>query len=353
MGAALLLGCGNATPSSTPATLGSVEATPDELALGAAPNPAHFPTADDGAGSESVTTTSSRSTIEAVDDTAAQQEPIGPPLSPGSTAEQVLEVVSDIHGPTLDVSGQMNRLLEFPSIPTAVDSTIVEVRADVGEAATGDRFVVTSEVVVEAAGSMEAHVDFYRRALEDLGWVETATTRAGIGPSEQLRLAFEIPDSAYDQDDFEVIIDRIPGDDPPDGARSRVLMRYVELVAIDDDGSPRSRLEGWFGDLPLPADYQVTGAAIQTSDLSRRSLHFSLALRYEGAAPAEIAADLRAALPAGGYEELERPSMGRDLDTWVYLQHPLFDDARVSPHRLGNGGDPVATSVNLNARLEF
>lgn len=353
VGALLLGGCGNAAASSTPATLGSVEATPDELALGAAPGPALSPGPDRVSEATATTGLDEATSVVAVDEAAAGREPIGPPLSPGSTAEQVLEVVSDLHGPTLDVAGQMNRLLDFPGVPTAVDTTIIEVRADVGETSARDRFVVTSEVVVVAPGSPEAHLEFYRSELEALGWTETAATTAGLGTTEQHRVAFEIPDTAYDHDDVELVIGLAGPDPRADGQRARVQLRHVEVVDIDGDGSPRSRLEGWVGDLPLPAGYEVTGAAIQTSDLTRRSLHFSLALRYEGTAPDVIATELRGALPAGGYEEIERPSMGQDLDTWVYLQHPLFDEARISPHRFGPALDPVVTSVNVNARLEF
>ena len=356
VGASCLSACGSATASSTPATLGSVEATPDELALGAPPS-APAPPGPDGAepdaGATATIGPSEPTPVVAVDEAAAAREPIGPPLSPGSTAEQVLEVVSDLHGPTLDVARQMNRLLDFPGIPTAVDSRIIEVRADVGETSARDRFVVTSEVVVVAPGSPDAHLGFYRRELAALGWSETASTTAGLGPTEQHRLGFDIPDTVYAHDDVELVIG--PADPAGDGGspQTRVQIRHVEVVEIDGDGSPRSRLEGWIGDLPLPTGYEVTGAAIQTSDLTRRSMHFSLALRYEGTAPAAIATELRGALPAGGYEEVTRPSMGQDLDTWVYLDHPLFDEARISPHRFGPAADAIVTSVNVNARLEF
>jgi len=347
-----LAACGSAVAGAPPATIGSVEATPEELgrgsesAVGAVgdPDDDQIVIADEAARTSTA--------IEAVDEPTASQEPIGPPLSPGSTSEQILEVVSDIHGPTLDVAGQMNRLLDFPSIPTATDTTITELRADVRQSFDGGSFVVTAEVVLRAAGPVDGHADFYQEAFAALGWRATAVASDGLGTSDRQRLGFEIPDSAYAQDDVELILSPA-GDGSGDGATTRTQLRYVALVAIDDDGSPRNRLDSWAGEMPLPAGSVVTGAAVQTSDLARRSLHYSLALRYDGTDPQTIADRLRGALPAGDYSEQERPSMGQVLDTWVYLQHPLFDEARVSPHMFGRETDPVVTVVNVNARLEF
>ena len=357
----LAAACGSGVASSTPPTLGSVEATPEELALGANPG-GDTPLGPDGTdadGTTSQTTATEAAPVVAVDPAVASREPIGPPLSPGSTADQMLEVVADIHGPTLDVAGQMNRLVDFPAIPTAVDTTITEIRADVGESYGGDRFVVTAEVVLVAAGPIGEHLEFYQTEFAELGWVATASTDAGLGPAELRHLSFEIPDSPYDQDD--VTLSLSPAlDDGRGGAsgggtgpRTRVQLRYVAMIEIDGDGSPRTRLDSWADDLPLPAGYEVTGAAIQTSDLARRSLHYSLALRYDGIDPASIADRLRDRLPSGDYTELQRPSMGQELDNWVYLEHPLFAEARVSPHQFGSDTDPVVTSVNVNARVEF
>jgi len=347
VGSLSLAACGSGLATSTPPTLGSVEATPEELALGAAASP-NTSLAPDGA-TVSTEASPTVTTVVAVDEAAAAQEPIGPPLSPGSTAEQLLEVVADVHGPTLDVAGQMNRLVDFPAVPTALDTTIVEVRADVGTSRAGDRFVVTSEVVLTAAGPVDAHIDFYRTELAALGWTTTTATDAGLGPATTHRLSFEIPGSTFDQDDIELVVN-------PEGdgdASTRVHIRYVEVVEIDGDGSPRNRLDNWAGDLPLPPGYEVSGAAVQTSDLARRSLHYSLTVRYDGIAPTAVAGQLRGGLPGGGYTELQRPSMGRVLDTWVYLEHPLFDEARVSQHQVGSDTDPVVTSVNVDARVEF
>ncbi|MGI9615756.1 MAG: hypothetical protein ACR2QO_22780, partial [Acidimicrobiales bacterium] len=194
----LLAACGSASASSPPATLGSVEATPDELALGAAPSSDTSVAPDGAVSGEDAAAASAQAVtaitaVTAVEEATADQEPIGPPLSPGSTAEQVLEVVNDLHGPTLDVSGQMNRLLDFPPIPTALDTTITEIRADVGESADGSRFVVTSEVVLVAPGPVDAHLDLYRATFSELGWAESTTRNAGLGTHDTAQLGFEIP----------------------------------------------------------------------------------------------------------------------------------------------------------------
>ncbi|MGI9613566.1 MAG: hypothetical protein ACR2QO_11685 [Acidimicrobiales bacterium] len=351
----VLAACGSASASSPPPTLGSVEATPDELALGTAPSSATSVAPDGAVSAEDAAAASAQvvNTVIAVEDAAADQEPIGPPLSPGSTAEQVLEVVDDLHGPTLDVSGQMNRLLDFPPVPTALDTTITEIRADVGESADGTRFVVTSEVVLVAPGPVDSHVDLYRATFSELGWAESTTRSAGLGTRDTTQVGFKIPESVYENDDFEIVARPADDSSGTNGSKTRIQLRYIEVIEIDGDGSPRSRLEGWVGELPLPAGYNVTGASIQTSDLVRRSLHFSLALRYDGIAPQAIADELRGSLPAGEYAEDERPSMGRELDTWVYLNHSLFNEARVSPHRFGSDTDPVVTNVNVSARVEF
>ncbi|MDH3681865.1 MAG: hypothetical protein OEV40_18155 [Acidimicrobiia bacterium] len=344
--AVLLAGCGpgSTTDSATPATLGSAAATPDELALG-------------------VAVTAPATEAELIDtgielDELAAERPVGPPLPPLSTAEQVLDVIGAVHGPTSDVSGQMNRLVGFPDVATPPGAEVREIRADIREAATGDRLVVTSEVLLGADGTVDELISFYDDEFAGLGWSVSARSGLGVGPSRVEQLTYLIPDSEYDQHDIElaVIADAGPEGtigEGPTAERSMVRLRFVEVTAIEGNRSSRERFEGWVGDLPLPAGGTITGAAIQTSAVGRHSLHFSLALRYEGVTPADIASSLRAALPTDDYSIDPQPSMGQTLDAWVYLDHPFFAEARVSPHPYGPTDDPQGTVVNVDARVEF
>lgn len=366
--------CGGAVSArdTTTGTLGSMEATPEELALGAVvvPGAGATATTPDGpdvtagpvgstidptsAGDDSDAATDGVADDGGLADTAdiiSADEPIGPPLPPLSTAEQVRDVIDEMHGPTSDVSAQMNRLTDFPDLPTPAGATIVEVRADVREMIGGNRLIVTSEVMLSAPGTVDELTEVYTAAFEELGWERSG--QASLRPGRRVEQAgYQIPGTAYEPDDVELTIGTLAGsstDDP----HAEVRVRYVELV--DDAGveSPRSRFEGWIGSLPLPAGGTVTGAAIQTSDFGRHSLHYSLAVRYDDIDPLDVAAELRSELPAGDYAISPRPSMGDTLDNWVYLNHPFFADARISPHSIGPIDGPIVTVVNVDARVEF
>ena len=332
------VGCtGSDGQTATRPTLGSAEPTPEDLVFALAPN------------SDSQEAVDGDDANPTAQDLAAQ-EPIGPPLPPRSSAEQILEVVSDIHGPTYDMAAQMNRLVRFPEIPTPPGAELVELRADVRERETAASLTISSEIGLHAAGTVEELVEFYENAFSELEYTVASRSSRGSGSARTEHLGYRIPDTTYEQSDVEVSV-TARGEEAPDSVQIRI--RFVEVADVEGDGSPRRRFEGWVGDLPLPEGGEVIGAAIQTSNLTRHSLHFSLAVRYDGQTAISLAEQFRQGLPADGYSIVPKPSMGETLDNWVYLEHPFFADVRVSPHRIGSPEDPLVTTVNIDARVDF
>jgi hypothetical protein len=322
--AAALVGCGN------------------DQAAGARKLP--LPTLGSAELSEVLDTTTSATNAEA----APVVEVVGPSLAGLSSAQDILVAVEQVHGPTSDAAAQMNRFVNFPPLPTPTGAVITELRADARATVDGKAIAVSSEVALEADGSMASLTDLYQRQLGLLGW--RLTDRSNLDPLiGQIRLAFEIPDSPYQLDDLEITL----RDHPSDANRALVRWRYVELAAAGDL-TVRQRFEGWATGVPLPPGGEVTGAGIQTSGEGRHSLYFSLALSYPELDPMQVAAGVRSGLPTTEFSLDPRPPTGDALDNWVFLTSPFFTDAQVSTHGKLKGLLLVApTTVNLAARVDF
>lgn len=293
-------------------------------------------------------------------------EVIGPPLEAGASAENILDIVADLHGPTNNLASQMERLVPYPAVPTPPGADIREVRADVRDRLDGEGVIVTSEVLITAAGTADELIGFFVDAFGELGWESTGRSQVSTGPMPVERLTYAVPGSGYDRDDVVLLVSTeavsARTDDDPAGPRRPVTadggddrsatarLRLVELRSADEGAALFATFGSWYGELPLPEGGDVTGASVQTSDLSRYSLHLSSTIRYDVLQPEELSDALRAGLPAGGFEIAPAPSMGPALDTWVYLDHPFFAEARVSPHALGEPPRVDATLVNVYAR---
>jgi hypothetical protein len=277
--------------------------------------------------------------------------PVGAPLVAGASADDIRGTVESLHGSVDDLSGQMNRLVSFPEVPTPDGAYITEVRADARETLDGSAVVVVAEVTFAADGSPEELIERYVSDLTGRGWTLTSRHgRASIAGSAH-RVTFEIPDSAYQLDDFAVLVTD-PAVTSPATKRSEVLLRYVELQPIGSE-TARQRYQDWAAGIPLPAGGEISGAGIQTSSIGRHSLHYTLAVRYRETTPETIAEALRSDLPGAGYEVLDRPVYDDTLDSWVYLQGPGFDTAWVSTHAVETGPAAGSTVVNVDARTPF
>lgn len=334
--AALALAAGAAcgAPSSaevTGETIGSAEAAADGV------TPVEVPAAAEGSAT--------------IDPPVPPGAPVGSPLPPGSTAEQILDAVIETHGPTADVSAQVNRFIAFPPVSTPSGAELIELRADVRDTLERSGVAIVSEVTLEVDGAVADVIEFYQADFERRSWVLTADSRLAIGDRRVERLSYQIPDTAFPRADVQLSVVAAP-DSGGIGQRSRVHLRYWE-VRPAVERSARQRFEDWAGDLPLPEGGQVTGAGIHTTLVGRNSLHFSLAVRYPGIEPGELADRLRAALPSAGYSIEPKPPLGGQLDDWVYLRHDLFAEARVSTHPVTSDGGDIGTVVNVDARVEF
>jgi hypothetical protein len=272
---------------------------------------------------------------------------VGEPLPARSTAEQIKAAVEQAHGRTNDVAGEMARFVAFPAVPTPERAELVDLRADVRTTSNGVYYSVTSEVTFAADGTVDEILDLYQSSASELGWTPLDQNDQLVDGVLLHQLTFKIPDSAYERADFELQV-------RPEGqstSRSEIWLRYVDLIEITD-GSVYDRFVGWASGLPLPAGGEITGAGIQTSSVGRKSLHYSLAMTYDGQTPEDLAETLRGSLPTPSFEIEPRIKVGDDTDNWVYLASPFFLDARVSTHAIAEA-IPVRTVVNVDGRVEF
>lgn len=291
----------------------------------------------------------STSTVDVAEEDWAPEELIGPPLAPLSSAQQIRDAVEEVHGRTNDVAAQINRFVSFPTLPSPERPELLELRADVRNTLDGQWMIVTSEVSFAADGTPSDVVAFYREVFEGNGWQASRQGEQLQGGLLIHRLAYRIPDTAYDLDDLEVEIGPQPalGESP----RTRVNVRYVSLERAAET-VVQERLSGWAGDIPVPDGGRITGAGIQTSSLGRNSLHYSLVVAYDDKAPTTLADELRALLPVDGFVVDPQLPSGDATDNWVYLSSSFFDDARISTHDASDLAGP-RTSVNIDARVEF
>jgi len=287
-------------------------------------------------------------TISAEDWT--EDEPVDGPLPPDSSAARIKLAVEDAHGRTNDVAEEMSRFVAFPRVPTPDRAELTELRADVRTSSDGAGYTIVSEITFVADGSPTDIVELYQADLTGLGWLVVKESEQVLNGTVAQHLDFEIPDSAYDRHDFEL---QVRDATRPTGLtpRSEIRLRFVELTSADRD-TTRKRFVGWAGDLPLPEGGVVTGAGIQTSSIGRHSLHYSLALTFDGTGPAQLAGQVRSSLPTTDYQLDQRPQSGDATDDWVYLSSPFFADSRVSTHQVPLDAN-APTVVTIDARVEF
>lgn len=274
--------------------------------------------------------------------------PVGPPLPALSSAEQIKVAVEEAHGRTNDVAAEMNRFVAFPAVPTPERAELIELRADVRITADRDHHSITSEIAFTAAGTVEEIIDLYRSRFAELSWTLSTESEQLVDGTLTKQLTFEIPGSSYELDDFEL---RVRLEQSPTEARTEIRLRHVELANISD-GTAYDRFVGWAAGLPLPAGGEITGAGIQTSSVGRNSLHYSLAVAYDGLQPKDLADTLRTALPSPTFGIEPRTKIGDTTDNWVYLRSAFFADARVSTHAITKV-DGTTTLVNVDGRVEF
>ncbi|MFV0260517.1 MAG: hypothetical protein ACK5PP_18950 [Acidimicrobiales bacterium] len=274
--------------------------------------------------------------------------PVGPPLGDAAPADEVRTVLESMHGPIDDLSGQMNRLVPFPTVPTPAGAYLTGVRVDARLTQDEQAVDVIAEATFVAGGKPEDVVDQYAAEFDRNGWSQT--DRHGRSTDEwgaTHRLGYQVPGSGYPLDNLVVAVtDQRPG---PDGqARSEVLFRWVDQHPVAGD-TTLGRLGAWAGPVPLPPGGVTTGAGFQSSSVGRHSVHLTVSRRYDAATPGGTADGVRAVAAGTGVAVLDTRRFGDRLDNWVYLDVPPFAETWVSPHALP--GDRTVAVVD--ARMTF
>lgn len=291
----------------------------------------------------------STSTVQVPEGEWAPDQVIHPALGTLSTALEIKQAIEEVHGPTNDIAGQMNRFVAFPEVGSPERPELLELRADVRDTLDGEWMIVTSEVSFTADGTAAEVIEFYVDELSGLDWLETDRSELLQTGVVVHRLGFEIPGTEYAFDDFELHVRSQPDFDGT--ARSRVDLRYLVLEPLTGFEAP-VRFAGWAADIPVPEGGRITGAGIQTSSVGRNSLYYSLTMTYDEKDPSLVATELRTLFPAGGFTIEPQPITDDATDNWVYLRSAFFDDSRISTHDATDVEGP-ATLVNIDARIGY
>ncbi|MFV0524308.1 MAG: hypothetical protein ACK5RL_07425 [Acidimicrobiales bacterium] len=287
-------------------------------------------------------------TASDTDDEASPVLPVGAPLGDGAPADEVRTVLESMHGPIDDLSGQMNRLVPFPSVTTPVGTYLTGVRVDARLTEDEQAVDVVAEATFAADGRPEDIIDGFAADFDGNGWDQT--TRHGRSTDTwgvSHVLGYRVPGSGYPLENMVVAVtDQRPG---PDGqARSDVVVRWVDQHPLAGD-TTLGRLSAWAGTVPLPPGGSITGAGFQSSSVGRHSVHLMMSRRYDAATPGGVADGVRATAAGNGVSVVDTPRFGDKLDDWVYLSVPPLAETWVSPHALA--GDRTVAVVD--ARMPF
>lgn len=257
------------------------------------------------------------------------------PLPEAATAEQIEAIINEVHGPTIDISGQMNRLTPFPAIPTPAGSNVIELTASVNEVINNDALRAhIGEVQFRVDGTREDILVFFEAQVASLGWTEAsrADESEDDGLTTKTTLEYEIEgiDSGLGAPFKLTVVDDV------DKSDVIVTWRYREFVPLSE--SWESRWNGWYDGSPLPDDGTFRNVGVSTDGIFGQAIFFFAEFEW-----AEETAPFRAGV------EAEVAGSGYDLDpdpgtaeSRLYLTHPFFSDAYVSFFETG-GGETWAT----------
>lgn len=219
----------------------------------------------------------------------------------GATADDIQAIVSDIYGPTADVSTQMQRIGAFPDIPTPNGADIVDLRSGVNNvisfSGNSDDFrAVSSEVEMFIDGEYDDVNAFYDAQLAGLGWTEDSnkTEKTDDGLSTVRRVTYEVPEQEGKQINADLTIT-----DDVDDARTKVNLSYAEIVPVADSGL--ERWASWFGDDPFPEGGELYSAGISTFGFGNSAVFYNVEYVYPDRDPESMVSDVEASFGASDY----------------------------------------------------
>lgn len=264
------------------------------------------------------------------------------PLADGAGPEAFAALLADIHGPTSDVSAQMQRLGPFPQLPTPRQASILNVESTLSVDLEGrDVVVVQGAVELAVAGQFDEVDTFYQAQLVASGWVLARTDEGGDDPEvAKVTHSYTNPDvvgSIGAPLEVEIV-------DDPANADVQVTIDYNEFVPADQaDWGPWS---GWVGDAPIPDGGERVLMGVNSFRWDGDAASLLTYHVYPGLERDEVLPAVEAASPGTDYTrnpDLDRTGFG-DLD----YTHPSFE--RVGIVVASWGADPA---LRLEARFTY
>jgi hypothetical protein len=224
---------------------------------------------------------------------------------------EILAAVQSATGPTSDVVVELRALADVPdNIASPAGSTIR--RFGVDYFPLDGYFVATATFTSDA--TPEDAVTFYQATLAAAGFVPTADSgrRDGDPPTQTLR--FETPTSEYDDAHVEVTVIDTDDDDV-----------VIELT-ITDAAEPDvlQAFTGWPAGMPTLGEGEPIEAGLHAEwEQPQLSVTLTTRFAFDGSSPAELAAAIRTAMPAGPFvlDDDDDPA-----SMTIALRHPLIDD---------------------------
>ena len=221
---------------------------------------------------------------------AAGGEPAtGIGLRPAASLPEFLPVVNGVIGATGDVAGELAALAEVPAGILSPDGSSIR-QFSIEYDGIDERFVATA--TFSSAATAEDAAVFYQATLAAAEFTPISDSGPPDGPQTARQLRFESPNSPLDDASVAVIVTEGESTD-------------IELTITDSiDSGVLNAFTGWAAGFPTLSDAVPIEASISvsrgpgTDDLT---LTLGTLFAYTDYTPDELASDVRAALPDGGF----------------------------------------------------
>lgn len=281
-------------------------------------------------------TTSTTSTSSTSSTTTTTSEPVdtGSPLPARASLPQLAAALRPILGPTDDFTDAVGRIIDLPDgVPTPNEAQIAGIEVHLW--ATGD-----FEVVVDLRTSAVADdiAQFYEANMRLNGY--EVASRATNQDAEGRRQELTFTSSEADRDDVSVTVAVTDIDD------------HITITVSDrSTGSPLEAFIGWTAGLSMLDAGIPDELTLTLSSTVGLRVAFTTAYLYESDTAEDVASDIRAALPAGGFSLDEDAPPGTDPDPQtideIPLVNALLDDTWIVVRDSPDRGVVVVVAGNL------
>ena len=265
------------------------------------------------------------------------------PLPADGYGEALQALVIDVHGPTDDVSAELNRLIHFPALPTPIGAHIIDLRADARPSPVEpDTAALIVDTRFVADGSVDELVTFYEARLTADGWsLKETENDEDFEGNPFTKLSFELPDDEFRR--IENLSIEVTAD--PEFPKPVIEASYNHGYRPDPDGELAGRFDGWFDTVPLPAGGRHDSGRVQTTfGPGRTDLRVVSTVDYEGSGLADtseegLRKEVTAAFEAAGTD------FGEDVVGGLEVDDDSFDEMVVRTF--------ITETIEVSGRSKF